>query len=167
MMWPYAYIGLETKQIFLRVALWAIWVGQRQDSKLAGADRIRHYCGPQSVGKRHRHVMWPAIAYLVYAQCRGRWREWRVQAAVAVILIYRGLDCRQYNAKLLLDSPWRRDEQFPPWMTDSPIRMFSNATGYSGHLERMAFTRRFLLVCIYAIRGIPQPFIVDGQCLPY
>ena len=93
MLWPYAYIGLEPKQslfVFLAGYL-ALSCGQLRElaAFLLFAIAARLALTLKSTGI----VLWPVIAYLVYVQFRGDWRERRSQLAVVVLIDWARVAC--------------------------------------------------------------------------
>jgi len=152
MMWPYAYIGLETKQSFFVLLVGYLALANGKIRSWPALIGFGITAGLSLSVKGTGIVMWPAIAYLVYAQCRGRWREWRVQAAVAVALIIAVWVIGNVTRNYYWIPRGGGMSNFSPWMTDSPIRMFSNAIGIFGSPSKgLAIYAPILLVCIYAI----------------
>jgi len=86
MLWPYAYIGLETKQsllIFL-AGYWAL------NSNIRGWPRVLNFavlCGLAVSVKSTSITLFPAVLYLVYIQFREGWRGRRPQLAASLLII--------------------------------------------------------------------------------
>ena len=152
MLWPYAYIGLETKQSFfvLLAAYLALANGKiRTWPALIGFGVA---AGLSLTVKGNGIVMWPAMIYLVYAQCRGRWGRRRIQAAVAVLLIGGIWAIGDLTRNYYWIPLGGGVNNLRGWMTDSPLRMFSNAVGIFGSPSKgLAIYAPILLVCIYAV----------------
>jgi hypothetical protein len=157
MLWPYAYIGLETKQSFFvglagylalangkirtwgRLVLFAVIAALAITSKSTGI------------------VLAPAIAYLVYVQFRNEWRsEWK--RALTVVLIIVGLwalGAVGWNAF------WGPKGGGPnilvrQWTTDSVFQLFTNTVGLFGSSEKGLFVFAPILLLIFF--AVPRAF---------
>ena len=87
MLWPYAYIGLETKQSFFVLLAGYLALA---DGKLRSWPRLLLFsttCGLALTVKSTGIVLWPALAYLVYVQFRNDWRSRRAQVLIVVLVI--------------------------------------------------------------------------------
>jgi hypothetical protein len=92
------------------------------------------------------------MIYLVYAQCRGRWRRWRVQGAVAVLLIGGIWAIGDLTRNYYWTPLGGGVNNLRAWMTDSPLRMFSNAVGnFRIAVKGLAIYAPIVLICIYAV----------------
>jgi len=152
MLWPYAYIGLETKQsLFI---LLAGYLGLARGKIRSGVGLISFglVCGLSLSLKSTGITLWPAVAYLVYVQFREDWRpRWKEVLAVSGIIAF-----------VWLVGAWTRNFYWGPlgggyvairpWMIDSPLQYLTNAIGFFGSPTKGAFVYSpVVLVAIYAI----------------
>jgi hypothetical protein len=152
MLWPYAYISLETKQSFLVLLAGYLALA---DGKLRGWPRLLLFaatCGLAMTMKSTGITLWPAIAYLVYVQFRGDWRLRRAQV-LAVVLVIGGVWAL---------GAWGRNFYWGPrgggtnslrfWLADSALQVFTNAIGVFGSPTKGLFVYApILLASIYAV----------------
>jgi hypothetical protein len=152
MLWPYAYIGLETKQSFL-ILLAAYFALAR--GRLRGWPEILLFGiigGLSLTVKVTGIVMWPAVAWLVYVQFRDDWRVRRPQWMTVSVLIA-GI----WAVGAILRSPYwdpigGEVYNFQGWMTYNPIRMATNFIGILGSPGKGLFVfAPVLMLCLYAI----------------
>jgi hypothetical protein len=152
MLWPYVYIGQETKQSFF--VLLAGYVAL-SSGKLRGWPSLVLFGiagGLSLTVKNTGIVMWPAIAYLVYVQFRSDWRVRRLQLLVVSLLI-----AGVWGIGDALRSPYWAPKggvlfNIHGWLTQSPVLMFSNFIGVFGSpVKGLAVFAPVLLMCIYAI----------------
>src|SRR5438045_469068 len=126
MLWPYAYIGLETKQSFF--VLLAGYFGLAT-GKIRSWPRLLLFsimCAFAISAKSTGIVLAPAIAYLVYVQFRDDWRsQWK--QAMTVILIVTGIWAFDAVGWNLFWGPRGGGPQvlLQQWTTDSPFQVFS------------------------------------------
>jgi hypothetical protein len=152
MLWPYAYIGLETKQSFL--VLLSGYLGLA-NGKIRGWPRLlllAVICGFAITAKSTGFVLLPAIAALIYAQFRDDWRVRKVQAITVIVII----------AGFLAAGAWGRSFYWTPmggiftshsgWYIESPLQLFTNAIGVFGSSTKGLFIYApILLLSLYAI----------------
>lgn len=152
MLWPYAYIGLETLQSFFVLLAGYLALA---DGKLRSWPRLLLFaavCGLAMTVKSTGIVLWPAIAYLLYVQFRGEWRLRRAQVFAVVLVI----------GAIWALGAWGRNFYWAPlgggsaslrfWLTGSPFQFFSNAIGIFGSPTKGLFVYApVLLVSLYAI----------------
>jgi hypothetical protein len=157
MLWPYAYIGLETKQSFL--VLLSGYLGLA-NGKIRGWPRLLFFavvCGFAITAKSTGFVLLPAIAVLIYAQFRNDWRARKGQALTVIVII----------ACFLAAAAWGRSFYWKPlggiftvhsqWYIESPLQLFSNAIGVFGSSTKGLFIYApILLLSLYAIPRVIQ-----------
>ena len=87
MLWAYAYIGLEPKQSFF--VLLAGYLGLA-NGRIESRKRLLLFavvCGLAMSMKVTGITMWPAIAWLIYAQFRGEWKtRWKSALVVTAVI---------------------------------------------------------------------------------
>src|SRR5215467_8506870 len=133
MLWPYAYIGLETKQSFF--VLLAGYLGLSR-GKLRTWPHLLLFstiCALAISVKSTGIVLFPPIAYLVYVQFRHDWRLHRRRLSTVILIIAGiwGLGALGWN------SFWGPKGGGPSvlleqWTTNSVLTLFSNVIGIFG-----------------------------------
>jgi len=152
MLWPYAYIGLETKQslfvflaAFIALANGRIrgWPGLALFGIIGGLSLTVKITGV---------VLLPAIAWLVYVQFRDDWRVRRPQLLVVSLLIAGVWAVGEFLRNPYWDPRGGVFVNIHGWLTQSPILMFTNFIGVFGSPAKgLAVFAPMLLLCIYAI----------------
>jgi hypothetical protein len=165
MLWPYAYIGLETKQSFF--VLLAGFLGLSR-GKIRSWPKIVLFaasCGLAMTVKSTGTTLWPAIAYLAYFQFRGEWRSRRAQLFVFVLL----------NGVLWAVGAWGRSYYWSPrggaanslrvWLIDSPLQFFTNMVGVFGSPTKGLLVYAPLLIA--SIYAVPLVFRTHREIATY
>jgi hypothetical protein len=150
MLWPYAYIGLETKQ-----SLFVLLCGYL--SMACGAQRKRWQVMLLALSfalalsiKSTGLMLAPALGYAVWVQFRDDWRNRR--ADLLTVMAIAGC--------FWVFSAWGREQFWQGrglkallfWLVDSPIVAFTNAIGIFGSPTKGLFVYApILLVCLYAV----------------
>ena len=161
MLWPYAYISLETKQSFLVLLAGYLALSE---GKIRSWPRLLLFaatCGLAMTVKSTGVILWPAIAYLVYIQFREDWRGRHTQILTLVLMI----------GAIWALGAWGRNFYWGPrggganglrfWLIHSPFQFFSNAIGIFGSPTKGLFVYApVLLVSLYAI---PRAFRTHRQ----
>jgi hypothetical protein len=152
MLWPYAYISLETKLSFF--LLLAGYLGLAGGS-IRGWTRLLLFatsCGLAVTLKSTGVVLFPAIAYLVYIQFRDDWRSRRAQALSLVLVIGILWVAGAVGRNLYWGPRGGGFNNMRPWLIDSPFQYFSNIIGIFGSPNKGFFVYApALLASIYAI----------------
>jgi hypothetical protein len=152
MLWPYAYIGLETKQSFFLI--FAGYLGLTCGT-LRGWGRVVLFsviCGLAIAVKSNGFIFGPVIAYLIYVQFRDDWRSRRAQAVTAVLLVgaiwVLGALGRRFSLGPGLDG----FSNLRPFLIDSPFQSFANIIGIFGSPSKGLFVYApVLLLSLYAV----------------
>src|SRR5262249_6173410 len=152
MLWPYAYIGLETKQSFF--VLLAGYLGLAC-GPLRGWVRVLIFavvCGLVVSLKSTAMVLFPAVAWLVWVQFGAEWRRRRAEIAVVAAVIGVMWLATGYTRNLFwapIGGSWH---YFRGWLIDSPFTFFSNAIGIFGSPTKGLFIYApVLLLALYAV----------------
>jgi hypothetical protein len=153
MLWPYAYIGLETTQSFFVVLAGYLALG---GGKIRNWPRLMFFstiCALAMSVKATGIVLGPAIAYLLYVQFRGEWRaRWKQAAAVAGnIAVIWGVGAIGWN---LYWAPkgGGASNMLQEWTTDSAFQIFTNGVGLFGSPGKGLFVfAPILLLVLYAL----------------
>jgi len=152
MLWPYAYIGLETKQSFFVLLAGYIALTNGTLRRWPGLALFGISAGLSLTVKDTGIVLWPAMAYLVFIQFRDDWRVRRLQLLMVSLLIV-GV----WGIGDALRNPYWGPKggvlfNIHGWLTHSPILMFTNFIGVFGSpVKGLAVFAPVLLLCIYAI----------------
>jgi hypothetical protein len=151
-LWPYAYVGLETKQSFF--VFLAGYLG------LANG-RIRNWpklmlfgvaCGLAMGVKSTGIVMWPAFAFLWYVQFRLEWKSHLRQAVSAAFVIAAVWGVTELARRPYWNPHGGGYVNFRGWMVDQPLQIFMNAIGVFGSPTKGLFVfAPVLLLSVYAI----------------
>jgi hypothetical protein len=152
MLWPYAYIGLETKQSFFvfLAGYMALACG-----KILGWPRLVLFslvCALAISVKSTGIIFAPAIAYLVYVQFRPDWpSQWK--RPLTVLLIVAGIWAMNAVGWNLFWAPRGGGElALRLWFTHSPLQVFTNLIGIFGSPSKGLFIfAPVLLLSLYAI----------------
>ena len=156
MLWPYAYIGQETKQSFFVLLAGYIALSSGKLRGWPGLVLFGIAGGLSLTVKNTGIVMWPAIGYLVYVQFRDDWRKRRLQLLMVSLLI-----AGVWEIGDALRNPYWGPRggvlvNIDGWLTHSPILVFTNFIGVFGSpVKGLAVFAPVLLLCIY---GIPRAF---------
>ncbi len=152
MLWPYAYISLETKQTLFILLAGYMGLALGEIHSWPRATLFAVTCGLAITLKSTGVVLFPAIAYLIYAQFRDDWRSRRAQ----------GLSILAVLAVIWIIGAWSRHYYWAPrgggfaslrtWLTDSPLQLFTNVIGMFGSPTKGLFVYApVLLVSLYAV----------------
>src|SRR6516164_1490085 len=87
MLWPYAYIGLETKQSFFVLLAGYLALAGGKIERWPQLLLFAASCGVAISAKGTGITLWPVIAYLIYVQFRGDWRSQRVRILTTILII--------------------------------------------------------------------------------
>jgi hypothetical protein len=156
MLWPYAYIGLETKQSFFLLLSGYLALS---DGKIQRWPRLVLFavaCGLALTVKSVGIVLCLVIAHLIYVQFRDDWRgRWRQLMAVMPIV-----------TGIWVIGKWTSDLYWNPygggvnnltgWMIRSPFQAFTNAVGLFGSPAKGLFV--FAPALILSLWAAPQAF---------
>jgi hypothetical protein len=152
MLWPYAYIGLETKQSFF--LLLAGYLGLAE-GRIRSWPRLLLFaatCGLVITVKSTGFTLVPAIAYLGYLQFRNDWWLRRTQVLAAILLIGGIWATGALGRNLYWGPRGGGANSLRPWMIDSPLQFFTNAIGIFGSPTKGLFVYApVLLLALYAI----------------
>jgi hypothetical protein len=162
MLWPYAYIGLETKQSFF--VLLAGYLGLATGT-IRTWPRLLLFstiCGLAISSKSTGIVLAPAIAYLVYIQFKRDWHS-RSKQALTVILIITGIWILSAVGWNLFWGPKGGGPQVlvQQWTADSPFQVFANLIGLFGSPNKGLFV--FAPVLLLSLYAIPRTLVTQRE----
>jgi hypothetical protein len=154
MLWPYAYIGLETKQAFF--VLLAGYLGLAR-GKLRTWPQLLLFsmiCGLAISVKSIGLVLAPPIAYLVYIQFQRDWRShWK--QALTVMCIITGVWVLNAIGWSFHFAPYGGGvHSLWGWTTNSLFQFFANVIGLFGSPTKGLFV--FAPVLLFGIYAVPR-----------
>src|SRR6516225_8449575 len=156
MLWPYAYIGLETKQsFFVLLAGYLALAG----GKIRSWPRVLFFaivCALAMTIKSTGVTLLPAIAYLVYVQFRDDWRIRRSQMLVLVLIVVGVSALGVWGRNFYWTPMGGGADALRPWLVDSPLQVFSNAIGVFGSPTKGLLVYSPLLIA--GLYAVPRAF---------
>jgi hypothetical protein len=132
MLWPYAYIGLETEQSFFVLLAGYLALA---DGKIRTWPRLLLFavvCALAISVKSTGITLSPVIAYLIYHQFRSDWRSHRVHILISVLIIGTIWALGHWGTNAYWGPRGGGGSSLRPWLIDSPIQLFSNMIGLFG-----------------------------------
>src|SRR5215469_10193099 len=87
MLWPYAYIGIETKQSFFVLLAGYLALAGGKIERWSWLLLFAVACGLAISVKGTGIILWPVIAYLIYVQFRSDWRSQRVRILTVIFIV--------------------------------------------------------------------------------
>ena len=165
MLWPYAYIGVETKQSFFVLLAGYLALA---NGKLRTWPRLLLFaatCGCAISMKSVGIVLWPAIAYLIYVQFRGGLRSHRRQIFAIVVVIGTIWALGALGRHFYWAPKFGSATAFRFWLTDSAFQVFSNIIGVFGSPTKGLFV--YAPVLLASIYAVPRAFRVQRETVIY
>jgi hypothetical protein len=154
MLWPYAYIGLETKQSFFVMLCGYLALANGRIRRWPKLMLFAVTGGLAMTVKSTGIVLWPVFAYLLYVQFRGEWRS-RFKHAMAVIAVMGGVWALGDLARRPYWGPIGGGyESLSGWLIHSPLQFFSNVIGVFGSPTKGLFV--FAPVLLLSMFAIPR-----------
>jgi hypothetical protein len=154
MLWPYAYISLETKQSFFVLLAGYLAFSRRPARGWPGVLLFGFCCALAVSLKSTGIILTPAIAWLLYVRFHDSWRERRAELLAVIVLV----------ACIWIASAWAREQFWKgtglpallSWVIDSPLVAFTNAVGIFGSPTKGLFI--YAPVLLAGIYDIPRAF---------
>jgi hypothetical protein len=152
MLWPYAYISLETKQsLFVFLAGYLALAG----GKIRSRPRLLFFaiaCGLAMSVKTTGIILWPVTAYLIYAQFRGEWQEQRNRILVVALIIVAIWGLGHWTSNFFWGPRGGGGDNLRPWLIDSPVQLLSNVIGIFGSPTKgLLVYAPILIASLYAV----------------
>jgi hypothetical protein len=165
MFWPYAYIGLETKQSFFVLLAGYLALA---DGKIRTWPRFVVFavaCALAMSVKSTGVTLLPAILYLVYVQFREDWRARPLKIGVLVVIVA-VIGTLAFVGRSFFWTPRGGGANaLRPWLTLSPLQIFSNAVGVFGSPTKgLLVYAPVLIACLYAV---PRAFRLHRDLVIY
>jgi hypothetical protein len=165
MLWPYAYIGLETKQSFFVLLAGYLVLA---DGRIRTWPRLLLFvvtCALAVSVKSTGITLVPVIAYLIYVQFHSDWREQRSRILSSVLIIAAIWVISHWGTNAYWEPRGGGSGNLRPWLIDSPIQLFSNAIGVFGSPTKgLLVYAPVLLASIYAV---PRAFRTHRDLVIY
>jgi len=152
MLWPYAYIGLETKQSFFVLLAGYLALA---NGKIRRSPRLLLFatvCALAISVKGTGITLLPVIAFLFYVQFRGDWRAHRLQILISILII----GTIWFFGHLGTNAYWSprggSGSNMRPWLVDSSILPFINIFQLFGSPTKgLLVYAPVLLASLYAV----------------
>ncbi len=153
LLWPYAYIGLETKQsLFLLLSAYLALEGRPIQS--FGRAIVFGLCCALAIGSKANGLMLlPAVTYLAYAQFREGWRQ-RLPFALTTLAVAGTLSFANSaaRAQYYLASGVTTFVQFRSTMIDSVFQYLGSLIGLFGSPTKgLLLYAPLILLSLYAV----------------
>jgi hypothetical protein len=152
MLWPYAYISLETKQtLFVGLAGYLVLA----PGEMRTWPRVLFFAAIAGLAitvKSTGIVLVPAIAYLVYVQFRDDWRSRRAQLLTVLLVVGAIWAMGAISRNYYWGPKGGGFSNLRTWLTDSPLQLFTNVIGLFGSPTKGLFVYApILLATLYAV----------------
>jgi D-glycero-D-manno-heptose 1,7-bisphosphate phosphatase len=154
MLWPYAYIGLETKQSFFVLLAGYLGLARGKIRGWPGVLLFAVVCGFALTAKGTGVIMLPAMAYLLYVQFRNDWKQRLGQLLVSAGIVI----AFAWGNLWLTDLYWQggAGPQFRELMIQHPFQIFTNVIGLFGSPAKGLFVFAPILIAI--LWALPRTF---------
>jgi len=165
MLWPYAYIGLETKQsffVFLAAFLGLANGRIRTTGKLALWALV---CGLAVSMKSTGLLFAPAMAYLFYTQFRGEWLARSRQLLIVLLVAGGALLAGDISRNLYWGSFGGGYSSLRGWFADSLLQYFVNAVGIVGSPTKGLIV--FAPVLLLSLYVLPRAWRMQRDIVAY
>lgn len=161
MLWPYAYISLETKQSFFLLLAGFLALA---DGKIERWPRLLLFaaaCGMAISTKGTGITLWPVIAYLIYVQFRCDWRSQRVRILTTIAIIVGIWAFSHWGTNAYWDPRGGGGNAFRQYLIESPIEIFINVFRvFASANKGLLVYSPVLIACIYAV---PRAFRTNRE----
>jgi hypothetical protein len=154
MLWPYAYISLETKQSFFVLLAGYLALAGGKIERWPRLLLFAAACGLAMSLKMTGIILWPVVAYLIYVQFRDARRERRSQLLVVVLIIGTIWALSHWGTNQF----WRTRNAsgyLGPWTISTWLQYFVNVIGIFGSPTKGLFVYcPVLLASVVAVHRI-------------
>jgi hypothetical protein len=156
MLWPYAYIGLETKQSLFVLLAGHLALANEETTTWTRILIFAVVCGLAMTLKSTGIILWPGIAYLIYVQFRGDWHK-RLPKLAAVLSIIGVLWlARSITLSQFYDPHYGIINSIKGLLIKSPLQLITNAIGVFGSPTKGLFV--FAPILVASLYAVPQAF---------
>jgi hypothetical protein len=161
MLWPYAYVGLETNQSFF--VFLAGYLGLANGT-LRSWPRVLLFslAAACAIGMKSTGIVFaPAILYLIYVQFRDDWRARRAQLVTVIFVIGSIFGLNYLGWRVFWNGIGGGVAQLSGWLIDSPIQFFINIIGLFGSPTKGLFV--FAPVLLLVVYAVPRVFRTNPE----
>jgi len=165
MLWPYAYIGLETKQSFFVLLAGYLALAGGKIERWSWLLLFAVACGLAISVKATGIILWPVIAYLIYVQFRSDWRSQRVRILTVIFIVLSIWAFGHWGTNAYWNPRGGGGSAFRQYLIESPIEIFINI------FRVLASANKGLLVyspvLIASIYAVPRAFRTNREVAIY
>jgi hypothetical protein len=165
MLWPYAYIGLETQQsLFMLLAGYVALAGgnnRRWPRILLFAAASAFAISVKSTGI----TLGPVIAFLLYVQFRDDWRSQGPKILTTILIIASVWTLSHWGTNAYWLPRGGGSGSLRPWLVDSALQPFINLIGIFGSPTKGLFV--YAPVLMAAIYAVPRAYRTNRDLVIY
>jgi len=154
MLWPYAYIGLETKQSLFVMLAGYLGIGCGRIGRWPRAILFGVVCGLAVTLKSSGVILLPMVAGLIYEQYKDDWRSRRGQTLIVVLIVVAFCAIDFLGRKFFWDPGGSSAQTLRDWSVRSPFQFLSNVLGNFGSPTKGLFLFAPILLC--SLWAIPR-----------
>jgi len=152
MLWPYAYIGLETKQSFFVLLTGYLALACGRIRTWPGLVLFATCCGLSLTLKSTGLSLLPAVAYVAAVQFKDDWRERRTQVYVLIAVALGVWAVGAWTRNIYWNLYGGSFQSMRPWMIDSVMAPISNLVGVFGSPVKGLFVYApIVIISLFAI----------------
>lgn len=165
MLWPYAYIGLETKQSFFLFLAGYLALAGGKTRTWPSLLLFATTCGIALSIKSTGITLWPVVAYLIYVQFWGdhRSRHTELIAAVGVIGVIWLFG--HWGTNAFWNPRGGGGSNLRPWLIETPLQFFTNMVGVFGSPTKGLIV--YAPVLVAGFYAVPRVFRTNREIAIY
>jgi len=156
MLWPYAYISLETKQSFFVLLAGYLTLGGRKILSWPRLLLFATVCGLAITVKSTGIVLCPVITYFIFTQFQDDWRVRRSQIVVTVLIVGAIWTLGHWGSNQYWGPRGGGAASIRMWLIDSPLQFFINVIGILGSPTKGLFV--YAPVLLASLYAVPRAF---------
>ena len=165
MLWPYAYISLETKQTLFVLLAGYLALATGEIRTWPRVLFLAVVCGLAVSLKSTGIILFPAVAYLVYVQFGDDWRQRWAQLLTILVVAGAIWAIGVFTRNYYWGPKGGGANSLRTWLTDSPLQLFTNVIGLFGSPTKGLFVYApVLLATLYAV---PRAFRTHRALVVY
>ena len=165
MLWPYAYIGLETKQSFFLLLAGYLGLASGKIRTWPSLLLFAATCGIALSLKSTGVTLWPVIAYLMYVQFRDDYRSRQVQVIAAIGIIGAIWLIGHWGTNAFWIPRGGGGNNLKPWLVETPLQFFTNMVGVFGSPTKGLIVYAPLLIASFY--AVPRVFRTNREIAIY
>jgi hypothetical protein len=165
MLWPYAYIGLETKQSFFLLLAGYLGLACGKIRRWPSLLLFAATCGIALSLKSTGITLWPVIAYLMYVQFRGDHSSRRAQIIAVIGIIGVIWLIGHWGTNAFWDPRGGGGNNLKPWLVETPLQFFINMVGVFGSPTKGLIVYAPLLIA--SLYAVPRVFRTNREVAIY